>query len=517
MASHQNYQVLARTTRPTKFSELIGQEALAQTLKNAIESGRLAHAFILTGTRGVGKTTTARLMARALNCVGADGQGLPTSEPCGTCAPCQAIADDRHVDVIEVDAATRTGVDDMRQLMEGMSYKPVMGRYKIYIIDEVHMLSKNAFNALLKTLEEPPPHVKFIFATTEIKKVPLTILSRCQRFDLKRISTDVLVTHFTAILEKEGVKFEPEALACIARAAGGSVRDGLSILEQTIVRCQEEILTLSLVQQILGLTDKTKIMELFVLLLKGQVRACLEAAQALYMNGADPELILQELLEMVYQTLVLKTAGVSTTNDPSLKKIADIVEAPSLMLMWQVLIKGGDEIRLSSLPLETLEVILIRAMHIQGVLEASPPERQAAPSVSSKPSSAPEPVAIAPQQPPAWTPKTFEDVVHLFEKKREPIIADYLLNNVGVVHCEPGLLKLHLVRPAAENFQSKISKLLTEYTHAPWMVEYVTEKGEEPLSIQRLQAKEEREKKLLETPDAKKITELFPGAQVIVK
>ncbi|HZC97177.1 MAG TPA: DNA polymerase III subunit gamma/tau, partial [Bradyrhizobium sp.] len=228
------YRVLARKYRPSTFAELIGQEAMVRTLSNAIATGRIAHAFILTGVRGVGKTTTARILARALNCVGPDGSGGATAEPCGQCAQCLAIADDRHVDVMEMDAASRTGVDDIRELTEGVRYRPVSGRYKVYIIDEVHMLSKNAFNALLKTLEEPPPHAKFVFATTDIGKVPVTVLSRCQRFDLRRVEAGVLVAHLEGIAGKEGITAETEALAAIARAAEGSVRDALSLFDQAI-------------------------------------------------------------------------------------------------------------------------------------------------------------------------------------------------------------------------------------------------------------------------------------------
>ncbi|MBT3916570.1 MAG: DNA polymerase III subunit gamma/tau, partial [Rhodospirillaceae bacterium] len=249
------YQVLARKYRPTDFSNLIGQDAMVRTLKNAFESGRLAHAFILTGVRGVGKTTTARIIARALNCVGPDGNGEATIEPCGECEFCQAIAEDRLVDVLEMDAASRTGVDDIRELIEGVRYKPVSARYKVYIIDEVHMLSRNAFNALLKTLEEPPAHVKFIFATTEIRKVPVTVLSRCQRFDLRRVDIETLSANFAEIAEKEGVKVTDAAISLIARAADGSVRDGQSLLDQVVATAAKDNAELGedVVRDMLGL------------------------------------------------------------------------------------------------------------------------------------------------------------------------------------------------------------------------------------------------------------------------
>lgn len=269
------YRVLARKYRPGDFSGLIGQEALVRTLTNAISSGRIAHAFMLTGVRGIGKTTTARIIARALNCIGPDGAGGPTIDPCGVCDHCRSIAEDRHVDVMEVDAASHTGVDNIRELTDGARYRPVSARYKIYIIDEVHMLSKGAFNALLKTLEEPPEHVKFIFATTEIRKVPVTVLSRCQRFDLRRVPADRLIDHFRSIAEKENVPAEDEALAIVARAADGSVRDGLSLLDQAMALGDGGI-TAPQVRDMLGLADRTQIFDLFGKVMAGEIAEALD-------------------------------------------------------------------------------------------------------------------------------------------------------------------------------------------------------------------------------------------------
>src|SRR3954465_6509276 len=285
------YRVLARKYRPSDFAGLIGQYALVRTLTNAIAQGRLAHAFMLTGVRGVGKTTTARILARAFNCIGLDGKGGPTASPCGRCEHCTAIAEDRHVDVIEMDAASRTGVNDIRELIEGVRYRPVTARFKIYIIDEVHMLSSSAFNALLKTLEEPPEHVKFIFATTEIRKVPVTVLSRCQRFDLRRIEADKLAAHLGAIAASEGAKLAPTALALIARAADGSARDGLSLLDQAITladRGQE--VSEEQVRAMLGIADRTQLFELYEAIMAGNAAPALDQLRRMYEAGADPTL-----------------------------------------------------------------------------------------------------------------------------------------------------------------------------------------------------------------------------------
>src|ERR687894_506355 len=298
-AAASPYRVLARKYRPQTFGQLIGQDAMVKTLANAIESGRIAHAFLLTGVRGVGKTSTARLVAKALNCVGPDGNGGPTIDPCGVCEPCVAIAEGRHIDVIEMDAASHTGVDDVREIIEAVRYSAVSARYKIYIIDEVHMLSKNAFNALLKTLEEPPAHVKFLFATTEVAKLPVTVLSRTQRFDLRRITTPMLAAHFADVAKKEGVEVEPEALALIARAAEGSARDGLSILDQAIAHGSGGV-GAEQVRTMLGLSDRGAIRGLLGLLLAGDARAALAAVREQYDLGIEPSALIRGLLESVH-------------------------------------------------------------------------------------------------------------------------------------------------------------------------------------------------------------------------
>jgi DNA polymerase III subunit gamma/tau len=360
------YRVLARKYRPQDFSELVGQDALVRTITNAIREDRIAHAFILTGVRGVGKTTTARIIARSLNCIGADGQGGPTIDPCGVCEHCMAIADSRHVDVLEMDAASRTGVDNMRELLDGVRYLPASARFKIYIIDEVHMLSLQAFNALLKTLEEPPSHVKFIFATTEIRKLPVTVLSRCQRFDLRRVGAELLVAHFAGIVEAEGARAEAEALNLIASAAEGSVRDGLSLLDQAIAHCGGEV-TAQQVREMLGLADRLRIYELFEELMKGDVAGALGQLREQYDLGADPEVVLRDLLELTHLLTRLQVAPEAGA-DPSLSEVerqraealAKGLSMPVLARTWQMLLKGLAEVRGAPSSLAATEMILIR-------------------------------------------------------------------------------------------------------------------------------------------------------------
>ena len=360
------YRVLARKYRPQDFSQLLGQEALVRTITNAIREERIAHAFILTGVRGVGKTTTARIIARSLNCVGPDGQGRPTVDPCGVCEHCIAIAESRHVDVLEMDAASRTGVDNMRELLEGVRYLPASARYKIYIIDEVHMLSTGAFNALLKTLEEPPSHVKFIFATTETRKLPVTVLSRCQRFDLRRVGAELLVSHFSGIVEAEGGVAEAEALNLIAGAAEGSVRDGLSLLDQAIAHCGGQV-TAEQVREMLGLADRVRIYDLFEGLMKGDVAAALAQLREQYDLGADPEVVLRDLLELTHLLTRLQVApeagadpGLSEMERQRAEALAQGLSMPVLARTWQMLLKGLGEVRGAPSALAAAEMVLIR-------------------------------------------------------------------------------------------------------------------------------------------------------------
>ncbi|MEP0338792.1 MAG: DNA polymerase III subunit gamma/tau [Alphaproteobacteria bacterium] len=393
------YQVLARKYRPTDFTSLIGQEAMVRTLTNAIAAGRLAHAFVLTGVRGVGKTTTARIIARALNCIGPDGTGGPTVDPCGVCANCKAIAQDRHVDVMEMDAASRTGVDDIREIIDGVRYRPTSARFKIYIIDEVHMLSKNAFNALLKTLEEPPEHVKFIFATTEIRKVPVTVLSRCQRFDLRRIEVQRLADHFKGICEKEGAEISEAALHLIARAADGSVRDGLSILDQAIAMTEGAIGE-DLVRDMLGLADRSQGFDLLEKTLQGDTPGALNQLAAMYQDGADPAAVLNDLLEIVHFLTRAKLVP-ETLTDPAVpeiervrgKDLSERLGMGALARAWQMLLKGVGEVQHAPNAIQATEMVIVRLAHAANM----PTPEEAIRRLTDEGAAAPMPAASAPQ------------------------------------------------------------------------------------------------------------------------
>lgn len=363
------YQVLARKYRPKKLSELIGQDVLVRTLTNAIEKNRIPHAFILTGIRGVGKTSTARIIARSLLCNGNGGEA-PTITPCGECANCKAISNDNHVDVIEVDAASRTGVNDIREIIDQVSYAPVMGRYKVYIIDEVHMLSKSAFNALLKTLEEPPEHVKFIFATTEIRKIPVTIISRCMRFDLPRVSSEELKQHFKNIAEKEGFKIGDEALQLIAYASEGSVRDGLSLLDQaTAISLGEEILAEN-ISNMLGLSDREKIYSLIENIIKGEFDTSLKIFEEIYNSGTDAMVILKDLQQATHNLTLFSVSPklfdervVTEIEAKKSKEILEIADTKVLSRLWQILIQGMEEAKISQNSYMVLEMLIVKACY----------------------------------------------------------------------------------------------------------------------------------------------------------
>ncbi|MGB4828965.1 MAG: DNA polymerase III subunit gamma/tau, partial [Paracoccaceae bacterium] len=366
----KSYQVLARKYRPQTFADLIGQEAMVRTLKNAFAADRIAHAFVMTGVRGVGKTTTARIIAKGLNCIGPDGAGGPTTEPCGLCEPCIAIAEGRHVDVMEMDAASRTGVGDIREIIDSVHYRAASARFKVYIIDEVHMLSTAAFNALLKTLEEPPAHVKFIFATTEIRKVPVTVLSRCQRFDLRRIEPEVMIAHLEKIAAAEGATLAPDALALITRAAEGSVRDAMSLMDQAIAHGAGKT-TADQVRAMLGLADRGRVLDLFDMIMRGDAAAALTELSSQYADGADPMAVLRDLAEVTHWVSVLKITP-EAADDPTVPPdertrglgMAGRLGMRSLGRMWQMLLKALEEVGLAPNAMMAAEMAIIRLTHV---------------------------------------------------------------------------------------------------------------------------------------------------------
>jgi DNA polymerase III subunit gamma/tau len=527
-ASQKSYRVLARKYRPTKFSHMVGQENAVQTLVNAFEQGRVAHAFIFTGIRGVGKTTTARLLARGLNCE----QG-PTPEPCGTCSQCQAFNNESHVDVIEVDAASRTGVEDVRELIEGVRYKPVLGKYKVYIIDEVHMLSRNAFNALLKTLEEPPAHVVFIFATTEIQKVPLTILSRCQRFDLRRVDITTMGTYFGELLKNEGATIEPEAMHLICRAAEGSVRDGQSLLDQALTATNGNITT-DQVRNMLGLSNRSDMIQLFGTLMEGDTASALTQANNLYMKGADPLKLLQDLLDITHAMTTLKVApqvnlqdlDIPQSEEKRCQAMAQQLSVPTLSYAWQILMKGLDEVKTAPWPKPTLEMVLIRLIHVthvlDGKMEISAPRTTPMPAKANpvlediRPEETPQPMmaqstpSTTPTMAPTTAPGSFEGLIELCQSKREALLASTLMDSVHVIDYQPGLLKYRLAHEEASKPLVKLGKLLREWTNTDWTLESMGDGGAPTIKEQ----KQHKINTLQEHPKIQEILKCFPGSKI---
>ena len=541
------YRVLARKYRPSNFAELIGQEAMVRTLANAISTGRIAHAFILTGVRGVGKTTTARIIARALNCTGPDGKGGPTVNPCGVCENCKAIGEDRHVDVLEMDAASRTGIDDIRELTDGVRYKPVSARFKIYIIDEVHMLSKPAFNALLKTLEEPPPDVKFVFATTEVHKVPVTVLSRCQRFSLRRVPIDILAAHYTKICAAEKVSADKAAIALIARAADGSVRDGLSLLDQAISLAGGKV-TEAIVREMLGVADRGLAFDLLETVLKGDAAGALKQMAGLYEGGADPSMVLQELLELVYFLTRLKLAP-DLGEDPGVEgergrglPLAQKLGMAELARAWQMLLKGLGETQAAPSPLQAAEMVLVRLAYAADLpapadliksLEsaaASPsapgpsPTPSSGPRISATPrggtpleSSASTAPRMQPRETPApatLEPQSFLDVIKLFEQHREALLRSHLYNDVHLVHFEPGRIELRPEPNAPRDLPNRLGQLLSQWTGQRWVVSVSGERGEPSLREQTESHTHDLKVQAAADPLVRAVLDAFPGARI---
>jgi len=529
------YRVLARKYRPDTFAGLIGQEALVTTLTNALRAGRVAHAFLLTGVRGVGKTTTARIIARALNCIGPDGTGGPTPEPCGVCENCRAIAEDRHVDVLEMDAASRTGVDDIRELIEGVRYRPTLARTKVYIIDEVHMLSRNAFNALLKTLEEPPEHVKFVFATTETRKVPVTVLSRCQRFDLRRVDQETLAGHLRSIAEQEKVAIAEGTLGLIARAADGSVRDALSLLDQAIAHGGEAI-DEAHVRGMLGLADRTAVFDLLDAALRGDIRAALDHQAEQHAAGADPALVVEDLLALVHWltriTVVPETAdepGIPEAERVRGRDMATRLPVAELSRAWQILLKGLAEVRGAPDPHQALEMLLIRFAYTARLptpaeaLKASPggPAKPApaAPVPAATPAAAPYAQSIQRDAPPAAAPSgagpaSFQAVVDLAGERGELMLTGHLVNDVHLVRFEPGRIELGAGAHAPADLARRLARFLEAETGHDWSVVLSEALGAPTLREQGEAADADRRAEAARHPFVQAVMETFPGAKL---
>lgn len=546
------YQVLARKYRPQTFADLIGQEAMVRTLKNAFAADRIAHAFVMTGVRGVGKTTTARIIAKGLNCIGPDGAGGPTTEPCGQCDPCRAIAEGRHVDVMEMDAASRTGVNDIREIIDSVHYRAASARYKIYIIDEVHMLSNNAFNALLKTLEEPPAHVKFIFATTEIRKVPVTVLSRCQRFDLKRIEPEVMMAHLTRVAEAEGAKLAPDALALITRAAEGSVRDAMSLMDQAIAHGAGET-SAAQVRAMLGLADRGRVLDLFDLIATGDAAGALSELSAQYADGADPVAILRDLAEVTHWLSVIKIAPASAedpTTPPDERArgldMAQRLPMRALSRLWQMLMKALEEVAIAPNAMMSAEMAIIRLTHVADLpdpeelirkLQSNPPPAGGpraggapagggggtlhAPAMRMAPTNAPargpvmqggQALALAEGQLQVYA--TFESVLDLIREKRDMKLLYEVEHGLRLVRYSPGRIEFEPTPDAPPDLAALLGARLQGWTQARWGVSVVAEGGAPTIAEERDRAKLEAQAEALRNPLVQAVLAAFPGAKI---
>ncbi|ALG61590.1 MULTISPECIES: DNA polymerase III subunit gamma/tau [Citromicrobium] len=501
----QPYRVLARKYRPQTFSQLIGQEPMVQTLANAIRRDRLAHAFLMTGVRGVGKTSTARLIAKALNCIGPDGQGGPTIDPCGVCEPCRAIAEGRHIDVIEMDAASHTGVDDVREIIEAVRYAAVSARYKIYIIDEVHMLSRNAFNALLKTLEEPPAHVKFLFATTEVDKLPVTVLSRTQRFDLRRIPTERLGEHFAWVCGQEGVEAEPEALNLVAAAAEGSVRDGLSILDQAIAHADldsDAKVTAARVRDMLGLADAGAQRRLLGAILEGEPKTMLDAVADQYALGVEPLALMRSLMEIVHRITVMQIGGAmpdlaGEEEREQLSQWAARLTPGQLHRLWQMLLRGYDEVNTAPDPLVSAQMALLRLIHaanapdpgslvkrMEELAKGIPAASADSPAPASDSGNSPE----ARTRPASLARPDFASLVAKVEDAGEYIAASIMRLQLRVVSLEDGALTFARAPEFRDKIETELRAALAKATGRSWVLTEVEDPAAPPSMAESAQA-----------------------------
>jgi DNA polymerase-3 subunit gamma/tau len=555
-----HYRVLARKYRPASFDDLIGQEAVVRTVSNAFETGRIPQAWILTGVRGVGKTTTARILARALNYELPDGSiKAPTIQMPKLGVHCQAIMESRHMDVLEMDAASHTGVDDVRQINDSVRYAPASARYKVYIIDEVHMLSTAAFNAFLKTLEEPPEHAKFVFATTEIRKVPVTVLSRCQRFDLRRVDADVLMAHLANIAGKENVEAEPEALGIIARAAEGSVRDSLSLFDQAIAHAAG-VVRADAVRQMLGLADRTRVIDLFDSLARGDIASAFKEFREQYDTGADPIVVLSDLAEFVNFVTRVKIVPATADNiafgQTERLRARDFAAKLSMRVlsrMWQMLLKGIAEAQAATRPAAAAEMVLVRIAYVADMptpdeairmleqnggaspvvggaaprsapaatsssMQSSPPRASSAPRTNAEASVLPqmtEPMANAQSAPPALKLNSFAELVALAAEKRDLITKAALEADIRLVRIEDGRLEVALERSAARTLVNDLSRKLEQWTGRRWTVIVSNEAGQPTLRSQAQLKQSERERSAESDPRVKEVLARFPGAKVV--
>jgi DNA polymerase-3 subunit gamma/tau len=525
------YTVIARKYRPQNFDDLIGQEAMVRTLKNAFATGRIAHAFMLTGVRGVGKTTTARLLARALN-YESDTVHQPSVADLGVEGRhCRAIVEGRHLDVLELDAASRTKVEEMRELLDGVRYAPAEARYKVYVIDEVHMLSTNSFNALLKTLEEPPPHAKFIFATTEIRKVPVTILSRCQRFDLRRVEPDVLSVNLAAIAEAEGAQVEPEALMLIARAAEGSVRDAQSLLDQAMVQAAAgQTVTSATVRDMLGLADRAQTIALFEHAVRGEAAEAIGAFRALYAVGADPATVMLDLLEHAHGAMVSRTVGVDALTLPKdqaarLTAIGATVSPGALGRVWQMLLKALEEVRRAPDPAAAVDMALIRlayaadlpgpeealkALREEGAASLGAPAGGGAQAMRSAPQSA---LGLSPAA--LGQPKSFDDLVQLADLRRDVGLKFDLERYVRPISFRPGAIVFEAAPGAPSNLSQRLVSRLKEWTGQPWLVATEHGGGAETLMERHRRAQARAQEEALAEPFVQAVLAAFPGTEIL--